>query len=389
MVKIMTREALEHVKLNINTYMEHYINKDDPEEWIPRELGSDAFVDIDADIGINLVKLDGAKEIDNIKILYTNMKRLNDSFAGDERLWAGLTHTYYYDYILERWPEMEPDRILERFFFNSDKQRAYLNNGIARLWWYGRMLYDEDDLERPFRMLDYAGSDLMGVAFRIFTNNWANSERSRKLFFQGLYRFTEKSRKRANRDIVSAAVMEMNGLWGSYIVDLCDDEFVIDTIYQAANRTYVESCNKPIEMRVKDNELTDSESAVIEFLREHHGLCSTEKFKEFLLNDLKMPRDSVDSLLSSMTDKNRRQAMDFHPAMYRGEPHVVISDRYINKSCLETLQTFFGEQIDVVTAQAKKVFGLVCSLQSFEYSLTDLIELASEKITILWNDLGW
>ena len=377
MAKIMTREALAHVKLNIRSYVDHYVNGDDPEEWIPRELGDRAFEEIDDNlIGIKLVELNAGKnvkEADNIKTLYLNMIGLNDSFAGDERLWAGLAHTFYYRYMLERWPDTDPDKILDHFFFNNDMQRSYLRNGLARLWWFGRMLYDANDTENPFKMLDYTGNDLMGTAFRIFTNNWANSKRSRKLFFQGLYRFTESTGIVANRTIMGAAVIEMNGLWGSYIVDLCDDEFIIDAIYQAANRAYTDTCNKPTSDIKNETEEDTVNLSIIDFLKNHDGLCSEAAFTANLSNDLKLSEERINHLMNELHDSNNISKLPFRSVIHKNEHMVMLSNDYLTESCNEFLKLFFQEQIDDLTSENRIAFNILCA-QPYEYSIDDIVK---------------
>ena len=52
-----------------------------------------------------LIKSEGTKDdYENMKILYTALKDLTLSQASDERVWAGLSHTYCWDYMQVRWP---------------------------------------------------------------------------------------------------------------------------------------------------------------------------------------------------------------------------------------------------------------------------------------------
>jgi hypothetical protein len=82
-------------------------------------------------------------------MLYTALRHLSPVQASDERLWAYLTHTTFWEYMTQRWPIAQyegkarlAENIQERYFFMSDRPRALVRNGIARLWWYGYTSYD-------------------------------------------------------------------------------------------------------------------------------------------------------------------------------------------------------------------------------------------------------
>jgi hypothetical protein len=58
----------------------------------------------------------------------------------------------------ERWPaeqylgkERFKEVMNERYFYLSDRSRALLRNGMARLWWYGYCTYDETRSD-PFEL---------------------------------------------------------------------------------------------------------------------------------------------------------------------------------------------------------------------------------------------
>ena len=109
-VRIMTSRAVAYIKDNIKVLAHHYINREDPEIWLKQELKEDAFVTTELfqdvpDFDLILTKTGSENtDIQNIKTLYSNFKELNDSFATDERLWAGLSHTVFYNYVLDRYP---------------------------------------------------------------------------------------------------------------------------------------------------------------------------------------------------------------------------------------------------------------------------------------------
>lgn len=97
-------------------------------------------------------------DLENTRILYSALKHLTPTQASDERLWAYLTHVTFWPYMRARWgvekylenPRLA-DVVQERYFFMSDRPRALIRNGIARLWWYGYTTYD-DTRDDPFEL---------------------------------------------------------------------------------------------------------------------------------------------------------------------------------------------------------------------------------------------
>ena len=109
-IQIMTTEAIAYAKKNIDELIPHYKNGEQPSKWLKECLGKDPFVTVEAlefedfELQVSPSK-PSADDAFNTKLLYSKMKTLNDSFASDERLWAGLSHTVFYDYLLKRWPD--------------------------------------------------------------------------------------------------------------------------------------------------------------------------------------------------------------------------------------------------------------------------------------------
>ncbi|MEV2908009.1 DUF6339 family protein [Paenibacillus larvae] len=62
-----------------------------------------------------------------------------------------LFNSYYFlDNMRKRWPvesyldkDKPEEAIKERYFLMANRDRALIRNGIARLWWYGYVSYDE------------------------------------------------------------------------------------------------------------------------------------------------------------------------------------------------------------------------------------------------------
>lgn len=95
----------------------------------------------------------GLKDLENTKLVYSDLKNLTVSQAQDHRLWAFLTHDSYWDYMQQRWPVTAKSVIKRRYFFESNTKDALIRNGISRLWWFGHLTYDKT-LDNPFELTE-------------------------------------------------------------------------------------------------------------------------------------------------------------------------------------------------------------------------------------------
>ncbi len=103
-------------------------------------------------------------DFENAKIIYETYKnKINPVQASDLRLWAYLSHAQHWDYMSKRWnidvPDEgdEPDdtkksprekvidRVKTRYFFGASRGKAFVRQGIARLYWSAYLTYDENN----------------------------------------------------------------------------------------------------------------------------------------------------------------------------------------------------------------------------------------------------
>lgn len=68
---------------------------------------------------------------------------INSVQAAEERLWSFLCHETYWDYMMWRWPPEKEGTIKTRYFLEGAGSRALSRNGIARLWWFAYLTYDQ------------------------------------------------------------------------------------------------------------------------------------------------------------------------------------------------------------------------------------------------------
>ena len=83
--------------------------------------------------------------------LHTALEMLTPQQAADHRLWVGLSHFEFYDYVFNRWASSRPQSsdlkeknrqisYVRTHWFVSGARGLVRDNGVSRLWWMGRIL---------------------------------------------------------------------------------------------------------------------------------------------------------------------------------------------------------------------------------------------------------
>jgi Family of unknown function (DUF6339) len=143
---------LERLRQNIGPNSKKYCS-DEP--WLSGYFGEEAW-QLQSNIEMpedTILTLPASKtevfDLENTQTIFTALRHLTPVQAADERLWAYLSHVTYWEYMRKRWPAEQytnrrfGENIQDRYCFMSDRPRALIRNGIARLWWYGYSTYDE------------------------------------------------------------------------------------------------------------------------------------------------------------------------------------------------------------------------------------------------------
>ena len=127
----MKQNAIDYLKANMrNQYMNYFRYKTN--EWIYRLFDYDPFeffMEVpDFELAPVISRTTGEVELENCKRMYTNLRKISESQASDERLWAGLCNGVFYNYVRVRWnyssmrpknPEKDSSAIISRFFFSG------------------------------------------------------------------------------------------------------------------------------------------------------------------------------------------------------------------------------------------------------------------------------
>ncbi|MGE8206033.1 DUF6339 family protein [Heyndrickxia sp. NPDC080065] len=114
-------------------------------------------------------------DAENAKLIHKSLKTLSPAQAVDSRIWTYLTHNVYQEYMAARWLNHQNEiskGTLERYFASTN--REIIRNGIARLWWYGYLTYDENR-ENPYELTSFLLSN-QNIAQALLERNLGNNK---------------------------------------------------------------------------------------------------------------------------------------------------------------------------------------------------------------------
>lgn len=224
-------DALDYFKTNIKSNISHY--SDPSNSWVFEQY-EQPFEEIDIDckpfeLYVNIEK-PTKMDLENIKILYPALKNLTESQACDERLWTGLTHSDFYEYTKARWSNpreannMTKENYIQSRYFYSQDPKAKIRHSLAKLWWLGKMLYDETNLIDPLHFVDTLGRKDMATRVNdIFTSNFSRNIHMLRPFLN-VIDYYELNGKIINQDYFRSLVQYLNIIGGLYLIDFLGEK---------------------------------------------------------------------------------------------------------------------------------------------------------------------
>ncbi|CDM67807.1 hypothetical protein CM240_0642 [Clostridium bornimense] len=245
----MKKEALDILKSNLDMIYNMYFTEKD-NRWLWKICDGNPFVEFKEIPDFSLAHIDddslkGEIEFQNCKLVYKNLSFLTESQACDERLWAGLCHSVFYEYLRKRWdydkkkPKTQKEavsNIKSRFFFSGGIRAGLYRNSIAKCWWVGRNTYDATN-SNPFEKLDIIGSnDISSKISDIFySNNFSSNPVILTGVVNALKNFKDEGTQLTLKEHIRPSLQLLNAIGGGVILDcLSEDEItdiVVDNIY--------------------------------------------------------------------------------------------------------------------------------------------------------------
>lgn len=174
-VYYMKQKALDALQKDISDNLEKYQSDS---RWIDQYFIDKETPKYYFETGIEVPDYElvlGGPETDfqNAKIVFEAFYgKVNPVQASDLRLWAYLAHVQHWDYMHSRWKidvpdeEDEPDdgkksprdkvldRVKTRYFFGASRGKAFVRQGIARLYWGAYLTYDETN-DNPYEYTEF------------------------------------------------------------------------------------------------------------------------------------------------------------------------------------------------------------------------------------------
>lgn len=233
-IKFLTEDSIEMLKKNSELlYKDVILNGNISLEEFLGDAGQikETAYEID-DFVLEMGQPDGKEPLtdaENAQRVYNHMKALSDSQASDERIWIAYTLQEQLDYMKYRWKTTSSQDMLNRYFFNYSKNRSLFRNGMSRLWWIGRMTYDEKR-EDPFELTKFLCNHqdfIETICGRSTFNNPIVQKATLNALYDVLY-----DRKADNREIIREIAKYVNLLSGTYILDMLSYQEIYDKVYR-------------------------------------------------------------------------------------------------------------------------------------------------------------
>ena len=222
-IKYLTEDGLLMLKKNKKSvYKEIIIGKKTLEDFLsddgylkqsPIEI-EDFTLTVDAPKG-----KEALTDAENVKRVYGHLKGLSDSQASDERIWVALTLGSQSNYMEFRWSIKNEDEMLNRYFFNYSPQRSLFRNGMSRLWWIGRVTYD-DSREDPYEFTKFM-CKYQDFIESFCGRNIFNNPKVMKATIAALFD-ANKDGKEMTRNLIRSVGKYVNLLAGTYIIDFIE-----------------------------------------------------------------------------------------------------------------------------------------------------------------------
>lgn len=237
-IKFLTEDSIEFLKSNSeHLYKEVILTGEKTLEEFMGDAGliKETSFEID-DFVLEMGQPDGKEPLtdaENVRRVYGHMKALSDSQASDERIWIAYTLQVQVEYMKYRWKAKSSVDMLNRYFFNYSKNRSLFRNGIARLWWIGRVTYDEKR-EDPFELTAFLCQHQDFIE-TICGRSTFNNPVVQRATLNALYDIL-KDRKSDNREVIREIAKYVNLLAGTFILDM----LTYDEVYKKVHKKLTE-----------------------------------------------------------------------------------------------------------------------------------------------------
>lgn len=201
---------------------------------------NDPSVLIETSIPFNYKKLiiDNGSEarFENVKTIYSSLRHLSIKEAENEKVWVGLSNTFYLDYHIFELNNASNDKGMKsRAFFTYNRKRSLMLNSLSLLWWIGHYTVDDRNDKNPFHLSEFlirntSRSDLMLIT----ASNIVSNKEILLGTIEGVKELSETKGLKASRYAFTNSNKILNQIGGIRILDALSrneiKEIVVDNL---------------------------------------------------------------------------------------------------------------------------------------------------------------
>lgn len=236
-LQFVSYDNIDAIKSNLPVWVNRF--KEDSSDWLNTELGNALLSDTKfaeaPDFALDMSEEKPfMTEAENVKRVYGNLCFLSDSQASDERLWAGLCLGPFWKYVKYRWEidkKCTVSNVQQHFMFGFGARRSLTRNAISRLWWIGRLTYDETRTD-PWELTKFVCENADYI-MHILERNTSNNPIIIRPFLSAIID-ARKDGLQIDTNIVGDLAKYLNLLGGIYILDCLPEKKIYDKIYAKA-----------------------------------------------------------------------------------------------------------------------------------------------------------
>jgi len=156
--QVTLAQLMQDIQDNLHTYKNGSFSYVQEDETLSFSLGVSSSIDLD--MLKPIFEYNGkdsspseraATDIVFSALTYKAISGIDPSVARDPRLWNYLSHTYFLNYIRNRYPipledEKAVKEVRSHFFCTNEMRSIERNHGVSRLWWHGYIVNRVDEL---------------------------------------------------------------------------------------------------------------------------------------------------------------------------------------------------------------------------------------------------
>ncbi len=240
-LKYLTDNGLAQLKEAFDSNIEYYKSKD--QQYFLNYLNTNGYLQdtsyVIEDFTDKLIFTEDLDkdDLNNIKILYTAMKDIPTYVMMEDRFWAAQNHTIMWDYITKRSEGFRKEskdqrnKLYNSFFTHTKngKKRGTYVNCVSRLWWAGKLSYDESR-ENPFELTEeLCKTGFASTIVPFSSSNITGRDESRKAILTVVKELREQG-KIVKRDDITYGLKYLNLIAGSSMLDVMSFDEIVELL---------------------------------------------------------------------------------------------------------------------------------------------------------------